>query len=213
MSASMEPRTTTATPQVMALPVPYGEVSWERMIRAAEKVRERMRRAVAALEAAEVPYAVADGNAVAAWVSRVDEAAVRNTQDVDILLRRADLPAAITAMTQAGFIHRHAASLDMFLDSPSASAREAVHIVFAAEKVRPDYSAPAPDVSESEATGSFRLVTLAALVRMKLTSYRDKDRTHLRDLIEVGLVDASWCPQLPAELRSRLQSLLDTPEG
>ena len=57
------------------------------------------------------------------------------------------------------------------------------------------------------------MVTLAALVRMKLTSYRDKDRTHLRDLIEVGLLDASWGPQLPAELRSRLQSLLDTPEG
>ena len=77
------------------------EATWERMIRAVEKVRERLRRAVAALEAAGVPYAVAGGNAVAAWVSRVDEAAVRNTQDVDILLRRADLPGAIAAMTQA----------------------------------------------------------------------------------------------------------------
>src|SRR3954466_11066074 len=97
-------------------PLPYGNVSWERMIRAVEKVRERLRRAVAALESAGVPYAVAGGNAVAAWVSRVEEAAVRNTQDVDILLRRADLPAAIAAMTQAGFMYRHAASLDMFLD-------------------------------------------------------------------------------------------------
>src|SRR5437867_3980492 len=84
----------------------YGAVSWERMIRAVEKVRERLRRAAGALEAAGVPYAVAGGNAVAAWVSRVDEAAVRNTQDVDILLRRADLPAAVDAMTRAGFIHR-----------------------------------------------------------------------------------------------------------
>src|SRR6266850_317884 len=99
-----------------------GDVSWERMIRAVEKVRERLRRAVAALEAAGVPYAVAGGNAVAAWVSRVDEAAVRNTQDVDILLRRADLPAAVEAMTRAGFIHRHTASLDMFLDGPTARA-------------------------------------------------------------------------------------------
>jgi hypothetical protein len=47
-----------------------------------EKVRDRLRRAVAALETNGVPYAVAGGNAVAAWVSRVDEAAVRNTQDV-----------------------------------------------------------------------------------------------------------------------------------
>src|SRR6266542_3821953 len=59
----------------------YGDVSWERMIRAVEKVRDRLRRATAALNKAGVPYAVAGGNAVAAWVSRVDECAVRNTQD------------------------------------------------------------------------------------------------------------------------------------
>jgi len=186
----------------------YGEVSWERMIRAVEKVRERLRRAVAALEAAGLPYAVTGGNAVAAWVSRVDEAAVRNTQDVDILLRRADLPAAIAAMTQAGFVHRHTAGVEMFLDGPNARARDAVHVVFAAEKVRPAYPAPAPEVSESEQTASFRLVTLEALVRMKLTSFRDKDRMHLRDLIEVGLVDTSWCARLPSELSARLQHLL-----
>jgi hypothetical protein len=191
----------------------YGKVSWERMIRAVEKVRERLRRAVAALEAAGIPYAVAGGNAVAAWVSRVDEAAVRNTQDVDILLRRVDLSAAIAALTGAGFVHRHTAGLEMFLDGPSASARDAVHIVFAAEKVRPDYSAAAPDVNESEATESFRLVTLDALVRMKLTSFRDKDRTHLRDLIEVGLVDSSWGERLPSTLGLRLRELLDNPEG
>src|SRR6266852_3495051 len=85
-----------------------GDVSWERMIRAVEKVRERLRRTVVALEAAGVPYALAGGNAVAAWVSRVDEAAVRNTRDVDILLRRADLPAAKAAMARSGFVHRRA---------------------------------------------------------------------------------------------------------
>lgn len=183
------------------------------MIRAVEKVRERLRRAAAALDAARVPYAVAGGNAVAAWVSRVDEAAVRNTQDVDILLRRSDLSVAIAAMTRAGFVHRHAASIEMFLDGPAAGARDAVHVVFAAEKVRPEYVAPAPDVVESEATEFFRLLTLDALVRMKLTSFRDKDRTHLRDLIDVGLVNASWVPRLPPDLGTRLQSLLDNPEG
>jgi hypothetical protein len=168
---------------------------------------------VAALEAAGVPYALAGGNAIAAWVSRVDEAAVRNTQDVDILLRRSDLPAAIVAMAGAGFVHRHAKSLDMFLDEPDAKARDAVHVVFASEKVKADSLTPAPDITESEATETFRLVTLEALVRMKLTAFRDKDRTHLRDLIEVGLVDASWTARLSAELAARLQSLLDSPEG
>ncbi len=160
-----------------------------------------------------MPYAVTEGNAVAAWVSRVDEAAVRNTQDVDILLRRSDLPAAIAAMAKAGFMHRHAKSLDMFLEGPDAKARDAVHIVFASEKVKADSLAPAPDVTESEATETFRLVTLDALVRMKLTAFRDKDRTHLRDLIEVGLVDANWIGRLPSELAARLQNLLDNPEG
>lgn len=183
------------------------------MIRAVEKVRDRLRRAAAALDAAGVPYAVAGGNAVAAWVSRVDDAAVRNTQDVDILLRRADLSGAIQAMTRAGFVHRHIAGLEMFLDGPEAKARDAVRVVFAAEKVRPDYLIPAPDVAESEEGAAFRLLTLEALVRMKLTSFRDKDRTHLRDLIEVGLVDESWCDRLPRELADRLRQILENPEG
>src|ERR1700686_2317788 len=98
--------------------VPLGDISWERMIRAVEKVRERLMRAAAALERAGVPYAVVGGNAVAAWVSRVDEAAVRNTQDVDILIRRGDLEAAKQALAAAGFIYRHSSSIDMFLDGP-----------------------------------------------------------------------------------------------
>ena len=191
----------------------YAEVSWERMSNAVEKVRLRLLRAASALAEAKVPYAVAGGNAVAAWVSRVDEAAVRNTQDVDIILRRADLPIARQALEKAGFIYRHAASMDMFLDGPDAKARDAVHIVFAAEKVRPDYFASVPDVSESEDTETFRLVSLDALVRMKLTSFRDKDRVHLRDLMDVGLIDESWLPKIPAQLRSRLKELLDNPEG
>ena len=111
------------------------------MERAVEKVRQRLLRAASALEQAGVPYAVVGGNAVAAWVSRVDEAAVRNTQDVDILIQRNDLPAAIEAMSKAGFIHRHAAGIDMLLDGPQAKARDAVHLVFAGEKVRPEYAA------------------------------------------------------------------------
>ena len=192
----------------------YAEVSWERMSNAVEKVRQRLLRAARALEQAKVPYAVAGGNAVAAWVSRVDEAAVRNTQDVDIILRRSDLPAARMALEQAGFVYRHVANMDMFLDGPDAKALDAVHVVFAAEKVRAEYAAPVPDVSESEETETFRLLSLAALVQMKLTSFRDKDRVHLRDLMDVGLVDATWLEQpMPVALLSRLQELLDNPEG
>jgi len=191
----------------------YGDVSWERMIGAVEKVRQRVLRAVAALDKAGIPYAVAGGNAVAAWVSRVDEAAVRNTQVVDILMRRSDLDAATAALVEAGFVRRHVAGVEMFLDGPQAKARDAIHVVFAGEKVRPEYLLPAPNVEESEQTVAFHVLDLDALVRMKLTSFRDKDRMHLRDLLDVGLVDASWCERFLPELASRLRTMVETPEG
>ena len=189
------------------------EVSWERMSNAIERVRARLLKAARALDAAAIDYAVIGGNAVAAWVSRVDEAAVRNTQDVDMLLRRDSLPLAIRALEAAGFVYRHSASIDMFLDGPDARARDAVHIIFADERVRPDYHLPSPSVDESELSADFRLVSLDALVRMKLTSFRDKDRVHIRDLIGVGLVDESWLERVSPSLRDRLQAMLDDPEG
>ena len=191
----------------------FSDISWERMIRAVEKVRERLTRATDALQNAGIQYAVAGGNAVAAWVSTIDEAAMRNTQDVDIVLNRSDLPAAIRALEAHGFVSRQAAGLEMFLDGPQAKARDAVHILFAGEKVRQEYALPAPLVTESEIQQDKSVLTLDALMRMKLTSYRDKDRTHVRDLIGVRLIDASWLARLPPELAARLQHLLDTPDG
>src|SRR4051812_2644125 len=179
------------------------------MVHAVERVRDRLIRTAAALEAANVPYAVAGGNAVAAWVAKIGPAAVRNTQDVDILLRRADLDAAGRAMESAGFIRRHVAGIDVFLDGRDAKARDAVHVVFAGEKVPPEYAAPAPDVTESEKPDQFRLLSLDALVRMKLTSFRRKDQVHLQDMLEVGLVDATWLERLPTSLATRLKQLID----
>jgi len=189
------------------------EFSFDRMEAAVEKVRVRLVRAAQALESAGVDYAVAGGNAVAAWVSRVDEAAVRNTRDVDILIRRADLDAARDALQAAGFVYRHVASIDLFLDGPDASPRDAVHIVFAGEMVRPHEPAPNPDVSESVRAREYAILTLEALVRIKLTAFRDKDRTHLRDLLEVGLIGPDWIDRLPDALAARLQHLIDTPDG
>jgi len=195
------------------------------MVLAVERVRDRLLRASQALEAAGVPYAVAGGNAVAAWVATVDASAVRNTQDVDILLRRADLDKAAAALEKAGFLRRHVAGIDVFLDGPDAKVRDAVHVVFAGEKVRPEYAAAAPDVAEAQrpggaagavgpgGVGSVWVVGLEPLVRMKLTSFRDKDRVHLRDMLEVGLIDASWTRRFGDELGTRLQHLIDTPEA
>jgi hypothetical protein len=190
-----------------------GVFSLDAMERAVEKVYARLLRATAALDQAGIAYAVAGGHAVAAWVARVDESATRTTRDVDLLIRRTDLEAVKRALEAAGFHYRHSAGVDLFLDGPEAKARDAVHVLFAGEKVPAHEPLPNPDVTESELADRFRVLSLAALVRVKLTAFRDKDRTHLRDLLDVGLIDASWGAQLPSELAARLQSLIDTPEG
>jgi len=185
-----------------------------------EKVKDRLKRATAALESAGILYAVIGGNAVAAWVSRVDDSVVRNTRDVDLLVRREDLPAITVALQEAGFVYRSASILggagriEMFLDGPRAKARDAVHLIFANERVVPDSPEPSPGVEDIDLSpGDFRLLDLVALVTMKLTSYRDKDRVHLRDMMEIGQIDATWLERVPKTLRPRLQALLDDPHG
>ena len=189
------------------------DVSWERMIEAVQAVRERALRATAALERAGIPYAVAGGNAVAAWVSRVDRAAVRNTQDVDILVRRSDFPAVKAALEAVGFVHAQVMDVTCFIDGPGGNPRDAVHLLFAGEKVRESYPLPTADVNERERADDYQVVALDALVRMKLNSFRRKDQVHLQDLIALGLVDASWLPKCIPEHAARLQELLDDPNG
>ena len=186
----------------------------ERMVRAVENVRKRLLRAARALEAAGVQYAVIGGNAVAAWVARVDEAAVRNTQDVDILLARDEFDRARKGLEEAGFVYRHTAGMDIFLDETGGKARDAVRVVFAGEKVRPEYEAAAPAVADSEQLAEgVRVLGLDALVRMKLTSFRRKDQVHLLDLMGVGLVGEETLAGLPPMLADRLRELLENPDS
>ena len=188
-------------------------VGWERALMAAEKVKERMRRATRALDAAGVPYAVAGGNAVAEWVARIDEGAVRNTRDVDILVRRADLPAVRAALEAVGFMYYYLLDVDMFIDGPNGRPSEAVHLLFAGERVKQDDELTLPELDESERAAEFQVANLEALLRMKLIAFRRKDQVHLLDMIGVGLIDATWPARFPASLGARLQSLLDDPNG
>jgi len=180
---------------------------------AAEKVKERLRRAVKALDDAGVPYAVAGGNAVAEWVGRVDEEAVRNTRDVDLLIRRIDLPAARAALEAVGFIYYQLFDVDMFIDGPDGRPSGGVHVLFAGEKVRAKDEHPLPDLDESERAVEFQVATLQALLTMKLIAFRRKDQVHLLDLIGVGLIDSTWPARFPPPLGERLQQLLDDPNG
>jgi hypothetical protein len=150
----------------------------------------------------------------------VDDSVVRNTPDVDLLVRRDDLSSIKIALETSGFFGagrrfvRGKGRIEMFLDGPGAKARDAVHLIFANERVGDDSPEPSPGVEEIDPSpGDFRLLDLVALVTMKLTSSRDKDRVHLRDMMEIGQIDETWLERVPASLRPRLQALLDDPHG
>jgi hypothetical protein len=175
---------------------------------AVDRVENRLRRVAAALDSAGIPYAVIGGNAVASWVGRVDPAATRATKDVDVLVRRADLARITAALVALGFQRQDIRDLVLFLDPEEPSKRSGVHLVWADERVRPSYAAPSPSVAESvRDPGGFTVLDLPALVRMKLTSFRDIDRVHLADMLEVGLITPQVRAALPAELAQRLETV------
>ena len=113
----------------------------------------------------------------------------------------------------AGFQFCQTAEVTRFLDGPGAGARDAVHVVFAGEKVRPEYPETVPTIENCETLQDVRTLPLEALVRMKLTSFCDKDRVHVRDMLEVGLIDAHWLDRFSPTIRERLQELIDSPDG
>jgi hypothetical protein len=186
---------------------------FERMFRAVVLVQERLNRACKALREAQIPYAVVGGNAVAAWVATIDDGAVRNTRDVDLLLAEEDLPRATEALQAVGFVRDEVMGTVVFLDGPDGKPSQGLHILLAGRKVRPEYVSPTPNVDQAIEINQKRIVELQALVEMKLNSYRDKDRTHLRDMIQIGLIDTSWPSRFPTQLSERLQLLLDDPDG
>lgn len=186
---------------------------FERMFRVVELVQERLNRACKALCEAQIPYAVVGGNAVAAWVATIDDGAVRNTPNVDLLLAEEDLPRATAALQTAGFIRDEVMGTVVFLDGPDGKPSQGLHILLAGRKVRPEYVSPTPNVDQAIEINQKRIVELQALVEMKLNSYRRKDQTHLQDMIQIGLIDRSWPSRFPTQLGKRLQLLLDDPDG
>jgi hypothetical protein len=173
-----------------------------------EQLLETVRRLVQALAQAGVEYRVVGGVAVFLHVSERDPGAARSTRDVDMAVDRVHLQAIIDAVRPFGFTYRHAAGVDMLVDARDPRARSVVHLVFVREKVRPEYVEPVPDFSEPAVTEEgVLLAPVADLVRMKLTSYRLKDRVHIQDLDAVGLITPEVEAQLSEVLGARLREV------
>src|ERR1700732_2140940 len=119
-----------ANPRVPAPTVPG---IWEKYLMAVDEVTERMRRIGRALDEAQVAYALVGGQAVALWVATKDPAAVRTTKDVDILLRREDLPRARAAANSVALDYFEVAGVGMFLERTDPNPRKAVHLLWSGE--------------------------------------------------------------------------------
>lgn len=175
---------------------------------AMERVARRLQRVTSALNDAGVRYAVVGGNAVAVWVAKADPAATRTTPDVNVLVLQVDADRIAAAMAAIGFERHDLRRMVLFVDPEEPSKRSGVHLVWAGQKVRSTYAHPAPRTDESilDQQG-FWVLDLPALVRMKLTSFRDIDRVHIGDLLRVGMIDARVRSALPDDLTSRLAEI------
>lgn len=182
---------------------------WEKHVMALDDVTARFNRIKQAFEARAIPYALVGGQAVALWVATIDPSAVRTTKDVDLLVKREDLPKIRAAALAVGMEYFEVMGVGMLLEKSNPNPRHAVRYLWAGEKVRSDDALSSPSVEERiELDVATPVIPLASLVGMKLMANRDQDRVHLRDLIDVGLATRQLLVNLPADLAARLDSLL-----
>lgn len=207
-------------PGYRAGPPAADEPLWQRVVpefrgqvMAVERVEKLLANVARALDGAGIEYAVIGGNAVAAWVSTVDEGAVRATKDVDVLVRPEDISAIDEALRPLNLMRVEVLGVHMYVDRETPNPRLGVHLVFANQKIRPEYRYPAPDPKSSARLGAgFRIMDLAELIRMKLQAFRRIDQVHIEDLLRIGLIDAKLAGRLPEDLRQRLREVRDTME-
>ena len=176
-----------------------------------EQLWDVAKRLATALDGAGIPYRVVGGFAIFVHVDRIDPIAARVTRDVDIAIERKDLERIAKAVEPFGLTFRHVAGIDMLVEADKPRASTAIHLVFANEKVRPEYVEPVPGLSGADRTEQGVLIApVHDLVRMKLTSFRMKDRVHIQDLDSVGLITPEIEANLSEPLRARLAEVRAT---
>jgi hypothetical protein len=177
---------------------------------AVERLLDITGRFGSALDAAGIPYRVIGGLAVFLHVDALDPMAGRMTKDVDVAVDRKSLDAIRKAVEPFGFTFRHVAGVEMFLDANEPRACNAVHVVFAGEKVRPDYVEAVPASDPVRVTQGFLIAPVVDLVHMKLTSFRLKDKVHIQDMDSVGLITPEIEATLSPVLAERLAEVRAT---
>jgi len=101
----------------------------------------------------------------------------------------------------------------MLVFGDTDSARNAVHLIFSGEKVRPSDPVATPRIAPERKRIHGKevcVIPVTELVRMKLTSYRDKNRVHVRSMDAAGLITHAVETSLTDELLSRLERIRAT---
>lgn len=193
----------------------YSDLSdWERVELAIERVKDRLVRTTTSFEIAGIPYALCGSNATACWIETVDPAAVRQCRNIEVLLNRDDLARATSALEAAGFVAIVVDGRQRFLDGPDGSVRSSIEVVFAGESLGgKSPAARTPSVTDHMRMLQSKVLQLAPLVELQLARFRLDDAVDVRDMLDVGLLDATWLDRLPAESAARLRHLIDTPDG
>jgi hypothetical protein len=158
-----------------------------------------------ALTAGNIAHEVVGGLAVLIHVEEANPELTSLTRDVDLMVRRSDLERIKLAAAEHGFRYRHAAGADMLIYGEAESARNAIRLIFRGAEVGPIQ----PERKQIHGK-EVMVISVAGLVRMKLTSYRDKDRVHIRSLDAAGLLTNEIEFQLAPELAARLQHIRET---
>jgi hypothetical protein len=172
-----------------------------------EQLFDLAQRVEAAFAAAGLEYRVVGGLATYLYVEEAQPDAGRLTRDIDITVRRGDIEKIAAAVEPFGLRYRHVAGVDMLVQTDEPTARRAVHLIFTGEKVRPQYPEAAPELGPCHRIKGIRLIPIADLVRMKLTSFRLKDQVHLKDMDEAHLIAAEIEAILSEPLRARLAQI------
>jgi hypothetical protein len=159
-----------------------------------EQLFDRIQQLHSMMTPAGIPYRIVGGMAVYTHVYEQDPLRARLTADVDAAIDRGGLPSIVAVAEKEGLVHRHVAGVDMLVDKENPRARSAIHLVFVTGL----------DNAPIFTREGFAVAAVVDLVRMKLTSYRLKDRVHIQDLDGAGLITAEIEAGLPEALRMRL---------
>lgn len=180
---------------------------FQKMLDKETKLLKRKLLVTTELNNSEIPYSIIGGNAVNALLTHFSDSYGVSTRDLNVLLRRNDINSVEKVLGEQGFRRRRTIMGDVFLDPNSNKVEDAVHILVALEKVKLSDSVVTPDVDEYITIDNIRYANVNALVRMKLTAYRNKDKGHIDLLIEQGIVTLEEIALLPATLGARLLEL------